>query len=845
MKLRSTFLLCPLIVISWASMAQVRAGDLFWDGNSITADADGGNGTWDTATTSNWDTLAIGGADIQWTAANVAVFSGTAGNVNVTTGTSAQQVKFTSTGYVVGGASLDLTGAGNNAVVVNPGTTATINNNLSKSVGEFWVRGGGTVVLGGTNSINPSLVITEGSTLEFSSLAAVGGSGGLFFNGAAGTIRYTGATDATLARLSVNTSFSLANSTANVFDVLGVGKLTLNDLGGGNGVLTGLTKVGAGTLVLSGVTTYGGATIVNAGSLFYSRAASANYGTSVITNNASVTISPTSLAALAFNSRLSGSGTFTIDGPGGGSIYENRVILKGTATASDNTGPINVINSGKLWLQGVNAVAPSTVIDLGPSTVFSLYSAVNYTIGGLTGTGTVNLSDASGGTPSLTIGGGNTTSTFAGAINNSSGTLAITKTGTGTLTLSGAASHTGATTVSDGSLVFSRTVASTTYSTPVITNNSLVTMSASANAAMFFNSRLSGTGNFSIDGPGGGNIYQNRVVLKGTATASDNTGSINVINSGRLWLEGVNAVAPSTVINLNGANTLLALYGAGTRTIGGLTGTGTVSIKDASGGGPPTLTIGGGDTTSSFSGAIKNDSGSLAIIKIGTGTLTLSGANTYSGNTTVAAGTLSLSTAFLNDSSQVLMTSGAFLNLTTGATDVVAGISLDGNAETTPGVYGSLSSSAQFKRAYITGSGTLTIPSSGGSGNYGLWASDNGIPGVGANVDSDADGITNGIEFVIGGLPAGANSNSNSLLNPPALDGTYLIYTFRRTISSVSYNPGVEYGTNLQSWTPAQNGVNGVIVTVEPDFYEPGIDRVTVKMPRTLANFARLKVTIN
>src|SRR5262249_38414707 len=77
-------------------------------------------------------------------------------------------------------------------------------------------------------------------------------------------------------------------------------------------------------------------------------------------------------------------------------------------------------------------------------------------------------------------------------------------------------------------------------------------------------------------------------------------------------------------------------------TVNGLSGAGTV---DTVAGGTPTLTAGGNDQSSTFSGVIKNTAGTLALTKTGAGTLTLSGANPYSGDTTVSAGTLKLGAA--------------------------------------------------------------------------------------------------------------------------------------------------------------------------------------------------------
>ena len=59
--------------------------------------------------------------------------------------------------------------------------------------------------------------------------------------------------------------------------------------------------------------------------------------------------------------------------------------------------------------------------------------------------------------------------------------------------------------------------------------------------------------------------------------------------------------------------------------------------------GASTLTVGSGNATATFAGVLRNNGGTLAFTKIGTGTQTLSGLNTYSGGTNVQNGTLRLS----------------------------------------------------------------------------------------------------------------------------------------------------------------------------------------------------------
>lgn len=134
---------------------------------------------------------------------------------------------------------------------------------------------------------------------------------------------------------------------------------------------------------------------------------------------------------------------------------------------------------------------------------------------------------------------------------------------------------------------------------------------------------------------------------------------------------------------------------------------------------------------------------------------------------------------------------------------------------------------------------------------YSNWETANGIASAGAAADSDSDGISNGIEFVIGGDPSGPDSGSSALLPTVTTDATYLNFVFRRSDESASYEPFVEYSTDLTNWETAVDGTAGVLITEENDPFptEPGIDRVTVRIPRTLAApgsklFARLKMLV-
>ena len=248
----------------------------------------------------------------------------------------------------------------------------------------------------------------------------------------------------------------------------------------------------------------------------------------------------------------------------------------------------------------------------------------------------------------------------------------------------------------------------------------------------------------------------------------------------------------------------------------------------------------GGDVT--LTGII---SGAGSLTKAGVGTLLLNGANTYAGDTRVDAGRLTLATANLANAADVYIASGAVINLTHGAADTIRSLFING-VGLAPGTY-----NATSHPGIITGSGSLVVTTAGGSA-FDSWASANGV--TGGSADSDDDGISNAIEFVIGGDPSGPGSESSGLLPTATTDANYLIVVYRRSDASASMaaaqQPYVEYGSSLTAgtWTKAQNGVNGVIITADNDFIGTGIDRVTVKIPKTLAVgsklFGRLRADI-
>ena len=136
--------------------------------------------------------------------------------------------------------------------------------------------------------------------------------------------------------------------------------------------------------------------------------------------------------------------------------------------------------------------------------------------------------------------------------------------------------------------------------------------------------------------------------------------------------------------------------------------------------------------------------------------------------------------------------------------------------------------------------------------SFGTWAASKSLAGNDAlfDADPDHDGITNGIEFVIGGEPNPASPNANSTALLPTISRNLagdLIFVFRRAEAAAGLNPVVEYDTDLAgTWTIAEGGEDGVVIN-ETNNIEPGIDRVEIIIPSSQAPtgklFARLAVS--
>ena len=178
------------------------------------------------------------------------------------------------------------------------------------------------------------------------------------------------------------------------------------------------------------------------------------------------------------------------------------------------------------------------------------------------------------------------------------------------------------------------------------------------------------------------------------------TGAV-LVDSGVLRIGSATALSASNTVTLNAGSVLDVQNSV---TIAGLqdgSGAGYVTNRSAN---ARTLTL-GGTGTNSFSGTIADNSPTkpTSLIKIGNGTQTLSGANTYTGNTTAGGGTLAVEQATLATNSMITVTNGGVIQLDFTVTNTVAALVLNGASVT--GVHNSTTDPI-----YIQGTGSLLVP---------------------------------------------------------------------------------------------------------------------------------------
>ena len=544
--------------------------------------------------------------------------------------------------------------------------------------------GGGGGIGGGAGTTNGSAGGTGGTSRDVSGLQAALALIGYSIGTGAGAGASSGSSNINNMNGSSATGFGSGGGGGGWYGGNG-GSGYLGGGGGGAGGFSGTQYGGTGgngavvvSYTLAGTT----ALTINAGSgnVSFNGAAGANSGLGVLTVNSTGTttfagaVKATSVTTNANGSTLiNGASVYT----SGNQTYNDAVTLGAgtTLTVTDTSaskvsfastlgGAANALTvTGNASFGGavtnLSTLSVSGTTDLNASVTSSgtqTYSGA-VTLGAdttLTGSTIAPASTVNLASYALTLA-NSASSTMAGVI---SGSGTLTKSGSGTLTLSAANTYTGATTVSGGTLVVSN--------------------------------------------------------ASGLGTTA---GATTVVSGATLDLQ--NVVVGAEAITLNGGTLKTS---TGSSSLAGAVTLGAASSIDSSG---TALTLTGGITNagylSTFSGAGSTSlsstkiTGTGGLTKTGSGTLTLSAADDYSGATTISAGTVKAGSASALGSSAVSVAIGAALDL--NGQSINNNLSIGGTGISSTGALLNSSGSAASDSGTVSMSAATSI---GGGGDITL-----------------------------------------------------------------------------------------------------------------------------
>jgi autotransporter-associated beta strand protein len=421
-----------------------------------------------------------------------------------------------------------------------------------------------------------------------------------------------------------------------------------------------LDKIGTGTTTLqntrSNVTAnaYSGATTVRGGTLVFDRINAANESLSGAVTLAGGTLSIYGAGATTNTSQTFTQGTLTLQAGGDGITVNNR-------------GGNTTLTLGNTWTRANGASLFVSLLGTGTSTLSSSPTLTNGIIGGyafVKDNTDVDFATVSGDNVVRYTGATLLDSTAAAA--NLNGTVNYTMNAGQTLSGSATTQTVNSIRLNNVNLAFD--------------NNNKVLVVGSG-GIIFSNTTVYGigsaAGNGTVTAPGGSDLVvymfssagnQNRMF----SNIADNNGPVSLVigaesgSAARLRLNGTSyTYSGDTVVNGGGIYGLKIPYGSGKGNLvinsGGTVDMASVDamvnglsaspgnaggslINSTSGTSTNTLTVGNGDASATYPGTIlKGATRTVVLIKVGTGTQTLSGANTYQGGTILSNGVLSVS----------------------------------------------------------------------------------------------------------------------------------------------------------------------------------------------------------
>lgn len=450
----------------------------------------------------------------------------------------------------------------------------------------------------------------------------------------------------------------------------GAGAATVN----GANTFTGAISVNQGSLTItsiadSGLTSaIGSGSVINlgnggqTGTLSYTGAAASTNRTLNLASNSTggAVIDASGTGALVFTGAFSNAGasakTLTLNG----SATNNEI--QSVITNGSGGGVLSVTkgDTGSWILSGLNTFTGALSVNRASLTVNSI---ADIGVASAIGAGsTINLGSGAQGGTLIYNGSGGSTNRAVVLASTAAGGGAITNNGAGALVFSGSFSNAG-TSAKNFTLNGSNTGANDFQSVLVDSSSGALSVIKTGVGAWTLSGTNSFTGALSVNQ---GTLTLTSLAATSVSSAAGAGSSINLGSgttvAGTLIYTGVGATTDRT-INLAATTTGGATINSSGS--GALIFTGVVTNA---GTGAKVLTFGGTSTSgNAVQSALTNGSGTLSITKADAGTWLLSGENTYSGGTTLNAGTLGLNSASALGSGTLTITGGTLGN-TSGST---------------------------------------------------------------------------------------------------------------------------------------------------------------------------------
>jgi autotransporter-associated beta strand protein len=477
----------------------------------------------------------------------------------------------------------------------------------------------------------------------------------------------------------------------------------------------GLTLNGPGTVTLNGANTYTGNTTLNAGRLVLSLAGSVGGSAALVFNGGTLDASALSPSALTLNSGQALRGAGTVSGSltaavGDAMPSHNWTLATGTNFLAVSSGSSRIVVasgqnttvSASLQGRGFEKVGAGTLTLSGTSTYTGATEvragtlAVSGTLGNTALTvlsnATLQVDGTIGSSAVAVQSGGRLTVGAAGSVGSASltidGLLDVTAAG-GYFSLVGTLAGSGV--VTGGVTMASRTLNPGPVGgagTLLITNGSLAVYGGTL---AFDLSNIPATGNDLLV------VNGNQLELVVSAVPSltwtgDGAGNLWDIGTSSTWLNGA---TPSTYADGNSVTF---------NNVGG-----TNPVVNIPGLVAPSAVTVSGSSNYSFTGA-GGITGGAALLKSGTGTLTVLNNNTFVGNVFLSGGTLAIGNAGANGSLAANITNSAALVITTPLDQTVT------NSISGPGSFTKLGAGVLT----LTAASTLTGPTTIGAGTLAL-----------------------------------------------------------------------------------------------------------------------------